>query len=134
MASTGEPLADDIVDALFDNQATDHIPTDELYLTVFDDTDTNREDDFADAPLEVNPADWIAQGDASGYENDNTLSLGQALSDVNNIEDAALFAESTTDTLLLREEIDQAPFDVSEDTVLEFEAGDVSFEAPLFDD
>ena len=134
MASTGEPLADDIVDALFDNQATDHIPTDELYLTVFDDTDTNREDDFADAPLEVKPADWIERADVSGYDNDVALSLGEAITDVDNIEDAALFAESTTDTLLLREEIDDAPVSVSNGTELEFLAGDVTFEAPLFDD
>jgi hypothetical protein len=72
--------------------------------------------------------DWTIV--STGFENASDLSFGEATTDITNIEDVALFDGdlATGANELARFTLTDAPFDVSDGTVLAFNAGDLSFD------
>lgn len=99
-------------------------PTD-LYVTLFDDTDTELSANFTGARAAV-PATsgWTVTN--TSFENTNEVSLGEASSTLNNVTDAAIFDASTGGNLLLRAELAEAPFNVADGTEFRFAAGDIT--------
>ena len=98
-----------------------------LYVTVFDDTGTEQTSDFAGARATTAAGtDWNTNG--TQFENAKQISLGEATADVTNIQDVALFDANTGGNLIARYDLADAPFDVSEGTVLTWDTGNLSFD------
>lgn len=109
------------------SQGTVDTPPSNIYVTVFDDTGTERSSDFASARATTAAGtDWNTPG--TSFENASQITLGEATADVQNIEDVALFDADTGGNLLARYTLSDAPFDVSTGTVLLWDAGDLSFD------
>jgi hypothetical protein len=109
------------------SQGTIETAPSDLYVTVFDDTGTERASDFA-AGGRVSTAtgtDWSIV--ATGFENANEVSFGEATADVANLQDIALFDAATGGNEIARYNLSGAPFDVSSGTTLAFPAGNISF-------
>ena len=119
-------LAEEIVDWMSQNTQLDTPPTD-LYVTVFDDTDTELSSNLTDARKAVSTSGgWTKNG--SQFENANQISLGTASTELTNVDDVALYDASTDGNLIARYQIDQSPFNVADGSELTFEAGDLSFD------
>lgn len=119
-------LAEEIVDWMSQNTQLDTPPTD-LYVTVFDDTDTELSSNLTGARKAVSTSDdWTKNG--TNFENANTISLGTASAELTNVTDVALFDASTGGNLIARYDINEAPFNVADGSELTFEAGDLSFD------
>lgn len=98
-----------------------------VYVTVFDDTGTEQDSNFASARAETTAGtDWDSPG--TDFENNTPISLGEASSDVTNIQDVALYDAATGGNELARYQLNDAPFDVSQGTVLSFDTGDLTFD------
>jgi len=109
------------------SQGTVATPPTDLYVTVFDDTDTERSSDLGLARLQTDTgADWNVTN--TSFENANQLDLGEATTDINNIEDIALFDAATGGNLIARYTLGDAVFDISEGTNLIFNASEITFD------
>jgi len=99
-----------------------------LYVTVFDDTGTERASDFASGGRvsTTTGTDWSIVN--TGFENANDIDFGEAVGDVNNLTEIALFDASTGGNEIARYALSGAPFDVSDGTTLIFPAGNISFD------
>lgn len=118
-------LAGEIVDWMSQNTQMPTPPTD-LYVTIFDDTNTERDGAFTGARAAVSTSTgWTVSGTA--FENTNDVSLGEAAQDVNNIQDVALYDAGTGGNELARYQINEAPFSVANGSTLTFQAGELSF-------
>lgn len=118
-------LAGEIVDWMSQDVDMPASPT-SVYVTVFDDTDTERDESLTNARAEVDaPTGWTVTNTA--FENTNDVSLGEASTDINNITDVALYDAATGGNQLARYTIDQAPFTVADGSTLTFQAGQLSF-------
>ena len=119
-------LAGVIVDWM--SQGTD-MPTapSDIYVTIFDDTDTERAASLTGARAAV-PAGtgWTVNG--TDFENTNDVTLGEASTDINNITDVALYDAETGGNQLARYQINEAPFTVADGSTLTFEAGQLTFD------
>lgn len=125
MTDFSQYLADEIVDWMSQDTQMDTPPTD-VYVTVFDDTDTERDGSLTDARTAVSTTDgWTVTN--SAFENTNDVELGEASEDIENIEDVALYDAETDGNELARYEINEAPFTVADGSTLTFEAGELSF-------
>lgn len=101
-------------------------PTD-LYVTVFDDTGTERDGSLTGARAAVpTGTGWTQTG--SNFENTNNVSLGEASQDISAVTDVALYDAATGGNELARYEINEAPFTVADGSTLTFEAGQLSFD------
>jgi hypothetical protein len=119
-------LAEEIVDWMSQNTQLDTPPTD-LYVTVFDDTNTELSSNLTDARKAVSTSgDWTKNG--TQFENANQISLGTASTELTNVDDVALYDAETGGNLIARYQIDQSPFNVADGSELTFEAGDLSFD------
>jgi hypothetical protein len=108
------------------NTQLDTPPTD-LYVTVFDDTNTELSSNLTDARKAVSTAGgWTKNG--TDFENANTISLGTASTDLTNVTDVALYDASTGGNLIARYGINEAPFNVADGSELTFEPADLSFD------
>lgn len=102
-------------------------PPTNLYVTVFDDTDTELSSEFAGARATTSTSsDWDTAG--TGFENAAQISLGEATSDVGNVQDVALFDANTGGNEIARYDLTDAPFDVAAGSVLLWDAGELSFD------
>ena len=119
-------LAGEIVDWMSQDTAFDDQPS-ALYVTVFDDDDTELDGNLTDARAEVSTADGWDRTNTS-FENDDQISLGDASTELTNVTDVALFDAASDGNVLARYEIEQAPFNVAEGSELSFEAGELSFD------
>jgi hypothetical protein len=97
---------------------------------VFDTSDTERSTDFANNRASTSAGtDWNVVGaNDTDVENANEISLGEASSDVNGLENVALFDSATGGNKLAEYTMDSTPFDVSAGTTLTFPTGDLSFD------
>lgn len=121
-------LAGELVDWLANDTQLD-TPPGTLYVSVLDDTNTDRSGDFQNAPTGVGSANWSRNGTA--FENSADVNLGEATADVNNVEDIVVYdgADPGTANELLRTPVTNGPFDVSTGTQLIFESGDIDYDA-----
>ena len=119
-------LAGEIVDWMSQDTAFDAQPS-ALYVTVFDDTDTELDGNLTDARAEVSTEDGWDRTNTS-FENADQISLGDASTELTNVTDVALFDADSDGNLLARYEIEQAPFNVADGSELTFEAGELSFD------
>ena len=119
---TAEQVAD------FMSQGTIETPPSELYVAVFDDTGTERSGDFAsDGRVSTTTGtDWDIV--ATGFENGAAIDFGEAVGDVTNLQDIALFDASTGGNEIARYTMSGAPFDVADGTTLIFPIGNVTFD------
>ena len=119
-------FAGEIVDWMSQDAAFDDQPS-ALYVSVFDDTDTELDDNLTDARAGVSTEDGWDRTNTS-FENTDQISLGEASTELTNVTDVALFDAASDGNVLARYEIEQAPFNVSEGSELSFEAGELSFD------
>jgi len=121
-------LATEIIEWLAAGTAFDAAPS-TLYVSVEDDTDTDRSGDFANAPVGVASADWTITG--TTFDNANDINLGAASTDVNGVETITIYdgSDPGTANLLLETPITGGPYDVASGTELIFRAGDVDYDA-----
>lgn len=129
MSDLSPGLADEIADALFDNASPSIQPVANVYVTVFDDTNTDLEGDLSNGRIQTSPSDWQSAG-TSAYENAVELDFGEALVDLSNVQDVALYDSDTggSNNELARYTLTDAPFDVATGTRLFFEATELSFD------
>lgn len=119
-------LAGEIVDWMSQGTDMPAAPTD-LYVTVFDDQDAERDGSFTNARAQVpTGTGWTKVG--TNFENTNGISLGEASTNVQNITDVALYDAETGGNQLARYQINEAPFTVADGSTLTFEAGELSFD------
>ena len=109
------------------SQGTIETAPSELYVTVFDDTGTERASDFAAGGRvsTTTGTDWDIV--ATGFENANEVSFGEATADVSNLQDIALFDAASGGNEIARYAQSGAPFDVSAGTTLAFPSGNITF-------
>ena len=126
MSDFSQYLAGEIVDWMSQDTAFDAPPS-ALYVTVFDDDDTELDGNLTDARAGVSTADgWDLTN--TSFENADQISLGDASTELTNVTDVALFDAASDGNVLARYEIEQAPFNVAEGSELSFEAGELSFD------
>ena len=119
-------LAGEIVDWMSQDTAFDAAPG-ALFVSVFDDTDTELDGNLTGARSEVSTTDgWTRTNTA--FENTNQISLGEASTELTSVTDVALFDAETDGNLIARYEIEQAPFNVADGSELTFEPGELSFD------
>lgn len=111
----------------FLSQGVVDTPPSNIYVTVFDQSGTEQSSNFAGARATTAAGtDWATNG--TQFENASQITLGEATADVTNIQDVAIFDASTGGNLLARYDLADAPFDVSDGTVLLWDAGELSFD------
>ena len=116
------------------SQGTVATPPTNLYVALFDDTNTEVSGDFAnDRPATTTGADWTETGtNDTDFENTSAIEFGEATVDVTNIQDVALFDDTLANggNEIARYTLDDAdvPFDVSTGSTFSFNAGDLSFD------
>jgi len=109
------------------SQGTVATPPTDLYVALFDDTNTEVSTDFANNRVQTTTGtDWDSPG--TDFDNANQISFGEATTDVTNIEDVALYDSASGGNEIARYTLDDALFDVSDGTVLLFEAGQLTFD------
>jgi hypothetical protein len=119
-------LAEEITDWMSQNTQLDTPPA-ALWVTVFDDTDTELSSSLTQARQDVSTSGgWTKNG--TNFENANQISLGEAAGQLSNVQDVALFDAETGGNLIARYTINEAPFNVADGSELTFEAGDLSFD------
>jgi len=119
-------LAGEITDWMSQNTQLDTPPA-SLWVTVFDDTDTELDGNLTGARAEVAaPAGWTKVG--TNFENANQISLGDASTQLVNVTDVALYDSETGGNEIARYQIQQAPFNVADGSELTFEAGELTFD------
>jgi len=104
-------------------------PPSNLYVAVFDDTNTERSGDFLNNRAQTDAGtDWTITNTA--FENAGLISLGEAASDVSNLQDVALFDDTLANggNEIARYPMTDATFNVSEGTELRFGAGNITFD------
>jgi len=98
-----------------------------LYVALFDSGGAEVTGDFLNGRAETTTgADWN-EGTTS-FENANNISFGEALSDVSNIQEVALFTAGTGGNEIARYELTGAPFSISEGSTANFAAGELEFD------
>ena len=102
-------------------------PPENIYVTLFDTAGNELDGDFPSLRFETDAGvDWDSPG--TDFENATIIDSGEALVDVDDIEDVALYDAETDGNELARYTLDDAPFNVSEGTKIVFEAGELEFD------
>jgi hypothetical protein len=111
------------------SQGTVASPPTNLYVAVFDDTDTERSGDFQnDRVSTTTGTDWTIVN--TGFESGVQVDFGEATVDVNNLQDIALFDDTLANggNEIARYPMTDAPFSVTAGTNLLFSAGNITFD------
>jgi hypothetical protein len=111
------------------SQGTVASPPTNLYVAVFDDTDTERSGDFQnDRVSTTTGTDWTIVN--TGFESGVQVDFGGATVDVNNLQDIALFDDTLANggNEIARYPMTDAPFSVTAGTNLLFSAGNITFD------
>lgn len=116
--------ATQILEALFKN--TDFTGIANVYVTVYDDTNTELDGSLSGTRAQTAPTDWTVTD--TEIANANVIDLGEATSDISNVTDVALFDAATGGNELARYELTDAPFDLADGTQLSFPVGDLQFD------
>jgi len=110
------------------SQGTVNTPPTDLYVAVFDDTNTERSGDFVNGRVQTTTGtDWNIIN-TNDFENANLIDFGEASTDVNNLQDIALFDAASGGNEIARYQLADALFDVSEGTILQYAAGEIDFD------
>ena len=121
--------ADQVADWM--SQGTVATPPDPIYIAVFDDTGTEVSGDFQNDRVETAAGtDWsFIDAEQTNFKNASAIDFGEAVGDVNNIEDVALYDDTLTNggNEIARYTITDAPFDVADGSKLVFEGGELEF-------
>lgn len=121
--------ADQVADWM--SQGTIATAPSNLYIAVFDDTGTEVSGDFLnDRVTTTAGTGWsFIDAEQTNFENANAIDFGEAASDVNNIEDVAIYDDTLANggNEIARYTITDAPFDVASGSKLIFEAGELEF-------
>lgn len=100
-------------------------PPTNLYVTLYDANGNELSSSLTNARAETaTPTDWDVVG--TSFENNSEISLGEAASTLEDVTDAALFDAETGGNLLLRGELDDAPFNIANGTEFRLNVGDIS--------
>jgi len=103
----------------------------DLYVTIFDDTDTELSSNLTNARAAVpTGSGWTVTN--TSFENANQIDLGEASTTLENVTDVAIFDAETGGNLLLRGELQEAPFNIANGTSFTFEAGDIDVDIQDF--
>ena len=111
------------------SQGTVASPPTNLYVAVFDDTDTERSGDFQNDRVQTaTGTDWTIVN--TEFESGVQVDFGEATVDVTNLQDIALFDDTLANggNEIARYTMKDAPFSVAAGTSLVFAAGDISFD------
>ena len=111
------------------SQGTVDAPPTDLYVAVFDNTNTERSGDFQNDRVQVTTGSgWTTV--QTGFENADTIDFGEATVDVNDLEDIALYDDTLANggNQIARYTMTDATFSVATGTNLLFSAGNVTFD------
>jgi len=111
------------------SQGTVASPPTNLYVAVFDDTDTERSGDFQNDRVQTaTGTDWTIVD--TGFESGVQVDFGEATVDVTNLQDIALFDDTLANggNEIARYPMTDAPFSVTTGTNLLFSAGNITFD------
>lgn len=126
MSDLSEYLAGELVD-WFSQGNQMPTPPDPVYVTLFDDTGTELAGDLENGRVGLAAGtDWDRVG--TDFQNAVEVNFGEALVDIANIEDVALYDAASGGNLLARYTKNDAPTDVSDGTRVFFGAGDLAFD------
>jgi len=122
--------ADQVADWM--SQGTIATAPDPIYVAAFDDTGTEVSGDFANNRVETTAGtDWsFIDAEQTNFENAVEIDFGEAVGDVNDIEDVALYDDTLANggNELARYTITDAPFDIADGSKLIFEIGELEFD------
>lgn len=111
------------------SQGTINAAPSDLYITVFDDTNTELSSSLSNARTQTTAGtDWNEDADGGGFTNANLIDLGEATADLTNIEDVAIYDAATGGNEIARYTLTDAPFDLATGSSLEFKAGQLNFD------
>ena len=128
MSDLSAYLAGEIVD-WFSQDGPMPAPPGTVYVTLFDDAGNEVDGDVQNGRVGLStsdPAEWDRTNTA--FENGVAVDFGEALSDIDNITDVGLYDSETGGNELARYELENAPVSVSEQTVVTFAEGELSFD------
>jgi len=129
MSDLSTYAADQIADWL--SQGTIDAAPGSIYVAVFDTGDTEVSGDFANNRVETTAGtDWqYIDAEQTNFENAVQIDFGEAVGDVNDIEDVALYDDTLANggNELARYTITDAPFTVADGTKLVFDTGELEF-------
>lgn len=117
--------ADQFVDWL--SQGTIASPPSSIYIAVFDDTNTERSTDFANNRVEAPASSGWTEAN-TGFENTNLIDFGEATTDVNNLQDVALYDAASGGNELARYPLSNIPSTIAQGSSLQFEPGNLTFD------
>jgi len=116
--------ADEIVNWM--SQGTVGTPPSDLYVTLFDDTGTELDDDLQNGRVQTaTGTGWDVTN--TSFENAAQIDFGEATADFS-IQEVALFDAATGGNEIARYAIATAPQDITTGTRVFFPAGDLSFD------
>ena len=119
-------LASEIGSAIFKNEVTAIQPVANVYVTLFDALGNELDADLENGRVETSPADWT-ELTGSSFENAATVDFGEALADIDDIAEVALFDDDTAGTELARYDLEEVN-SVAENTRVFFEVGQLDFD------
>ena len=105
-------------------------PTD-LYIALFDDTGTEVSGDFANDRVQTTAGtDWqFIDAEETNFENANQIDFGEAATDVNNIQDVAIYDDTLANggNEIARYALDNAPTSIASGSNAIFDTGELEF-------
>jgi len=114
------------------SQGTVATPPTDVYVALFDDTDTEVSGDFANNRVQTTAgADWdYIDASETSFENGVQIDFGEATVDVSNLQDVALFDDTLANggNLIARYEMTDALFDIATGSKQIFEVGELEFD------
>lgn len=124
MSDFSEYTAGQVVDWM--SQGTVATPPTNLFVTVFDSSGTELDASFDNARASTTTGpDWDVTNTA--FVNADEIDLGEALNDVTDVQDIALYDAETGGNEIARYALTDNPFDVAEGSFLVFEPGEIDF-------
>jgi len=126
MSDLSTALADEFTEAIFKNTAPTILPVANVYVTLYDDTGTELDGDLQNGRVQTSPSDWTLVT-SNDVENGVEIDFGEALNDISQISEVALFDAGTGGNEIARYGLDQA-YDVSTATRVFFNVGDLTFD------
>jgi len=126
MSDLSTAFADELTEAVFSNTAPSILPVANVYVTLYDGTGTELASDLQNGRVETAPADWTFTT-SNDVENATEINFGEALNDISQISEVALFDASTGGSELARYALENT-FDASTATRVFFPVGTLTFD------
>jgi len=126
MSDLSTALADEFTEAIFKNTAPTILPVANVYVTLYDGTGTEIDGDLQNGRVQTAPADWTLTT-SNDVENATEVNFGEALSDISQISEVALFDAATGGSEIARYALEES-FDVSTATRVFFPVATLTFD------